>query len=33
MMRSVHVTDRDLDLIEEACRRLANMYRSDAAKQ
>jgi hypothetical protein len=33
MMRRIHVSDPDLELIEEACRRLNNLYRNDAARQ
>jgi hypothetical protein len=33
MKRQVHVDDRDLQLAEEACGRLANMYRNEAQEQ
>jgi len=31
-MRRVHLNDRDLELLEEACRRLALKYRNDAKR-
>jgi transposase len=33
MMRRAHISDPDLELIEESCRRLTNLYRNDAARQ
>ena len=32
MMRRIHVSDDDLTLIEEACRRLANRYRLESER-
>ena len=33
MMRRFHVNDPDLELIEEAARRVAQLYRNDGEKQ
>jgi hypothetical protein len=33
MMRRVHISDQDLELTEQACRRVANQYRQGAERQ
>jgi hypothetical protein len=33
VMRRIHVSDPDLEMMEEACRRVAQLYRNDGEKQ
>ena len=32
MMRRIHVSDPDMELMDEACRRLAQLYGNDGEK-